>query len=190
MQTDFYGIKEDKKLILDFIFSETNYQVFDDYSNFGEELKRYLSTDEIFGKFDLENGKQYEVTFGLWNSLDGTQNILKRIELNPKYCDGHTFRYSSLGWGVQRLYFGGIQNGFLNPSEFIGFNEKGAISKDQINPVNKREAHTLDWKLIRSDQRKLKNYIEKKLGVEKHYRGIILQNARQLLIKNEIKIRQ
>jgi len=189
MQTDFYGTKEDKKLILDFIFSETNYQVFDHYSDCGKELNQYFSTDEILKKFDLENGRQYAVTLGLWNSLDGTKNIVRRIELNPQKCDGHTFRYSSVGWGIQRLYFGGIQNGYLNQSEFMGFNEKGAIEKDLINPENEREAHKLDWKLIRSDQRKLKNYIEKKIGVEKHNRGMILQNAYLLVLKNEIKIR-
>ena len=189
MQTDFYGTKEDKKLILDFIFSETNYQVFDHYSDCGKELNQYFSTDEILKKFDLENGRQYAVTLGLWNSLDGTKNIVRRIELNPQKCDGHTFRYSSVGWGIQRLYFGGIQNGYLNQSEFMGFNEKGAIEKDLINPENEREAHKLDWKLICSNQRKLKNYIEKKIGVEKHNRGMILQNANLLLLQNEIKIR-
>jgi hypothetical protein len=87
------------------------------------------------------------------------------------------------------LYFAGVQNGYLNRSTFIGFNEKGALGKDLIKPENEREAHKLDWKLIRSDQRKLKNYIEKKIGVEKHNRGMILQNANQLVLKNEIKIR-
>ena len=189
MQTDFFGAKEDKKLILDFIFSETNYQVFDHYSDLGEELSQYFSTDEILKKIDLENDREYTANFGLWNPLDRTKNIVKRIELNPKKCNGHTFRYLSLGWGVQRLYFGGIQNGYLNQSTFMGFNEKGAIGKDLINPENEREAHKLDWKLIRSDQRKLKNYVEKKIGVEKHCQGMILQNANLLVLKNEMKIR-
>ncbi|AZA91026.1 Uncharacterised protein [Chryseobacterium nakagawai] len=188
MQTDFFGTVEDKKLILDFIFSETNYLVFDHYSEFGEELKQYFSTSEILEKFDLENGKQNAVTFGLWNPLDKTKNIVRKVTLDPKYCNGHTFRYTSEGWGIQRLYFGGIQNGFLNASQFMGFNEKGAIAKDSIHPDHEQEAHQLDWKLIRSDQTKLKNYIEKKLGAEKHTRGIILKNANQLITHYELKI--
>ena len=189
MQTDFYGTKDDKKTILDFIFSETNYLVFDHYSDFGSELIQYYSTEEIITKFDLEIGKQYAVCFGLWNSMDGMKNIVRKVNLNPKECNGHTFRFACNGWGVQNLYFGGIQNETLNRSTFMGFNEKGAIAKDLFNAENEREAHKLDWKLIISDQRKLKNFIEKKLGVEKHNRGIILQNANKLIAENKISIR-
>ena len=189
MQTDFYGIKKDKECILDFIFSETNYLVFDHYSNPGEELKQYSSTKEIVENFDLENGKQYAVTFGLWNPQDGTKNIIQKVSLDPKYCDGHSFRFRSKGWGIQRLYFGGIQDEFINSSQFIGFNEKGAIEKDLLNADSEKEAHLLDWKLIRSDQRKLKNFIEKKMGVEKHFRGIILENASYLISNQKLKIR-
>lgn len=189
MQTDFFGTVEDKKLLLDFIFSETNYLVFDHYSEFGEELQQYFSTAEILEKFDLENGSQYHVMLGLWNPSDKTKNIIRKVILDPKYCKGHSFRYTSSGWGIQRLYFGGIENGFLNASQCMGFNEKGALAKDFLNPACEKEAHQLDWKLIRSDQRILKNYIEKKLGVEKHKRGIVLRNAHQRIINKELQIR-
>ena len=190
MQTDFYGTIDDKKLILDFIFSETKYQVFDHYSEFGKELKRYFTTDEIFEKFDLENGGEYSVCFGLWNPLDGTKNIIRKVNLNPEKCNGHTFRFSSNGWGMQRLYFGGIKNEYLNQSTFMGFNEKGALAKDLFNPENEREANKLDWKLIRSDQRKLKNFIEKKIGTTNKIRGgTILINANRQIEANKIKIR-
>ncbi len=190
MQTDFYGTIADKTLILDFIFSETNYQVFDHYSELGQELQQYYSTNEILEKFDLEKGRQYAVNFGLWNPLDGTENIVRKIELNPEKCDGHTFRFSSEGWGIQRLYFGGIENVYLNRSTFMGLNEKGALNKDFFNPENEKEAHKLDWKLIRSDQRKLKSFIEKKIGTRNKFRGgTILINANQQIEANKIQIR-
>ncbi|MDR2009755.1 MAG: hypothetical protein LBQ22_04665 [Bacteroidales bacterium] len=189
MQTDFYGTIDDKKMILDFIFSETNYDIFDHYSGFGEELNQYFSTNEILEKFDLEKGGQFAVCFGLWNPLDGTKIIARKIDLNPKSCNGHTFRFSSEGWGTQRLYFGGIQNEYLNQSTFMGFNEKGAIAKDLYLPETEREAHKLDWKLIRSDQRKLKNFIEKKIGTTNKIRGgTVLINANKLIETNKIKI--
>ena len=178
MQTNFYATKEDKILILDFIFSETKYHIIDHYSEMGEELCQYKSTKEILEKFDLENGGQYSVCFSLWNPLDGTKDIIRKIDLNPQKCGGHTFRYSSDGWGTQKLYFGGIQNEILNISTFYGSNEKGAIERDLMNPESERIAHNLDWKLISSEQRKLKNFIEKKLSAEfkvKNY--YILKNA-------------
>lgn len=188
MQTNFYATREDKIAILDFIFAATDYQIYDHYSDAGEELKRYFSTAEIVEKFDLEKGGQYAVCLGLWNPADGTKNIARRIELDPKRCDGHTFRYASTGWGVQQLYFGGIQNIHLSLSLFKGFNEKGALVSDLINPENERAAHLLDWKLIRSDQLKLKNYIEKKLGVEKHDGTIALPDACRRIRNDEIKL--
>ncbi len=188
MQTEFYATIEDKKLILDFIFNETNYQVYDHYSSVGQELKQYFSTEQILKNFDLNNGGQYATCFGLWNPLDGTKNIIRKINLNPEVCDGYTFRFSSDGWGVQRLYLGGIQNEYLNPSMFIGFNEKGAIYKDLSLPENERSAQTLDWTLIRSDQRKLKNYIEKKIAATtKIGKIIILMNAQQQIENQSLK---
>ncbi|WP_114790420.1 hypothetical protein U0035_14170 [Niabella yanshanensis] len=190
MQTDFYGTAADKKLILDFIFDETNYQVFDHYSEPGQELKQYFSTNEIIEKFDLENGRQYAVCLSLWNSLDGSKNIIRKVDLNPEKCEGQTFRFSSNGWGVQQLYFGGIQNGYLNQSTFTGFNEKGALAKDLFNPEIEREAHKLDWTLIRFDQRKLKSFIDKEIATtNKIRRGIILMNANQEIENGKLKIR-
>lgn len=151
---------------------------------------QYFSTSEILEKFDLENGGDYAVCFSLWNPLDGTKNIIKKVDLNPEKCNGHTFRYCTQGWGVQQLYLGGIQEEYLNSSRFLGFNEKGALAKDSYYCFTDSVAHKLDWKLIRSDQRKLKNYIEKKIGsINKNNKGVILHHANEEINDNKLKIR-
>jgi hypothetical protein len=118
MTYDFYADKTDKLSILDFILSETDLQVFDLSSAFGEEICEYKNTDEIAAKFDLANGDRFAVTFQLWTPRHKGKPALRKIDLDPKRCNGHTFRYSTDGWGMIQLYFGGIKNNILSQSHW------------------------------------------------------------------------
>ena len=99
MTYDFFASKSDKINLLDFIFKETDLKVFDLASPYGQEICEYKSTDEIVSKFDLENGGQSSQTFQLWTQRFGGEILFRKIELDPKYCHGYTFRYSTEGWG-------------------------------------------------------------------------------------------
>jgi hypothetical protein len=136
MTYNFFADKTDKLIILDYIFSETDLRVFDLYSAIGEEICTYKSAEEIATKFDLENGDKFAVTFQLWAPRHRGKPAFRKIELDPKRCKGHTFRYSTDGWGMIQLYFGGMKNNLLHQSHIGHFNEKGAAKKEGTNNFN------------------------------------------------------
>lgn len=188
MQFNFFALYSDKIKILEHIFNETEFKVVDHYSAASQDLREYKSVQEISDNFDLNSGKTNSLRFALWNKNYGEANIVRKVDLNPKYCNGHTFRFAATGWSLQHLYFGGISGGTLHYSTLQGFNEKGAIEKDFVNSPADGTAHKLDWAQIKSDQRKLKYFIEKRLTARKHNTYLVLNEADKELQLGHIKL--
>ncbi|TWI80641.1 hypothetical protein IQ13_3320 [Lacibacter cauensis] len=166
MNYDFFADKADKLQLLEYIFSETDLQVYDLGSPYGQEISNYKSVDEISSKFDLSNGDKFAVTFQLWSPRHKGQPIFRKIDLDPKRCNGHTFRYSTDGWGLIQLYFGGLKNNKLNQSHIGHFNETGALKNEGINKFN-GSVSSWDWTEIQTTSRRLKYQIHNKLATRK-----------------------
>ncbi len=166
MTYDFFADKTDKIEILDFIFKDTDLQVYDLGSQYGKEICQYKTVDEITSKFDLHNGNKFAVTFQLWTPRHKGKPLFRKIDLDPKNCNGHTFRYSTDGWGLIHLYFGGLENNELNQSHIGHFNEKEALKWEGTNKVNGLVS-LWDWAEIQSTSRKLKYQIHNRLATRK-----------------------
>lgn len=167
MTYDFYADREDKLKVLEFVFKETDLQIFDLGSDFDQEVKEYKTIPEIESKFDLDHGGQFAVTFQLWAHRLKGKPVFRRINLDPKYVQGHTFRYATEGTGLIQLYFGGVENNRLHTSHIGHFNEK-------------RVGVEWDWKEIKSTSSKLKYYIHQKMAVRKLGSSGILSGAERL----------
>ena len=100
MTFDFFADKTVKLKILDFIFMDTDLHVYDSGSPYGQEINEYKTVDAIASKFDLINGDKFAVTFQLWDPSHKGKPIFRKIDLDPKHCNGYTFRYSTDGWGL------------------------------------------------------------------------------------------
>ncbi|MNK52713.1 hypothetical protein D3C87_716550 [compost metagenome] len=166
MNYNFFADKTDKLEILEFIFKETDLYVYDLGSSYGQEICQYKTVDEISSKFDLDNGDKFAVTFQLWAPRHKGKPIFRKVDLDPKHCKGHTFRYSTEGWGLIQLYFGGIKNNELSQSHIGHFNEKGALKWEETNKVNGLVS-LWDWTEILATSRKLKYQIHNKLTTRK-----------------------
>ncbi len=186
MTYDFFATKADKINLLDFLFKETDLRVFDLASPYGQEISEYKNTEEIVAKFDLDSGGQSSLTFQLWTQRFGGDILFRKIDLSPKHCNGHTFRYSTDGWGLIQLYFGGQKDNVLFPSHIGHFNEKGALKWENSNRFNGR-VDKWNWKEIEQTSRKLKNQIHSKIAVRKIGGYGILPGADKLSA-NEIKL--
>jgi len=187
MTYDFFADKADKLEILDFIFKGTDLLVYDLSSPFGQDISQYKTVDEISSKFDLDNGNKFATTFQLWTPRHKGKPIFKKIDLDPKHCNGHTFRYSTEGWGLIQLYFGGLKNNELNQSHIGHFNEKGALKREETNKVSGLVS-LWDWTEIQITSRKLKNHIHNKLATRKIGSFGVLSGADKLE-KQGIKLR-
>ncbi|MFZ1632245.1 MAG: hypothetical protein WAT43_00120 [Chitinophagales bacterium] len=166
MNYNFYANKEDKLEIFEFIFKETDLHIYDLSSAHEQQICQYKTVEEISSKFDLVNGGKYETTFQLWSPRHKGKPIFRKINLDPKRCNGHTYRYTTDGWGLIQLYFGGIRNGELYQSHIGHFNEKGALKWEGTNKTNGL-VNLWDWTEIQVTSRKLKYYIHNKLAARK-----------------------
>ena len=166
MNYDFFASATDKENILDFIFNETELRIFDLYSSYGQEITEYKSKQEIISKFNIDTENHLPATFNLWSEQFGGKILFKKIDLNPKSCNGHTFRYSTEGWGLVQLYFEGVKENILSHSHLGHFNQKGALKWENIQN-HKGKVDAWDWKVIEQGSEKLKYHIHKKLAVRK-----------------------
>lgn len=181
MNYDFFADKQDKINVLEFIFNETDLRIYDLASAYGHHVCEYKLIDEIVSKFDMEGSF---LTFQLWSPRHGSQPTFRRIELNPKYCKGYTFRYNTEGFGLVQLYFDGVRNNQLSHSHIGHFNEKGA-AKLESNPFDKTS--NWDWNEIKKTSNKLKYHIHNKLAVSKMGSSGVLAGAKELQL-NGIKL--
>jgi hypothetical protein len=166
MTYDFFADETDKIELLNFIFRETDLQVFDHASTAGLEINEYKTTEEIVSKFDLRNGDKFAVTFQLWTPRLKGDLVFRKIALDPKYSSGHTFRYSTDGWGLIQLYFGGVKNNELNLSHIGHQSQKRALANENNHP-EMGQVSKWDWREVEKVARGLKYQIHNKMTRKK-----------------------
>lgn len=179
MNYNFFANKADKIRLLEFIFDETDLHLFDSYSPPEELIDEYTAANEVNDKFDLENGGQFAVTFQLWSPRFSEEIIFQKVDLNPEYCDGFTFRYATSGFGLIQLYFGGLVNNMLNYSHIGHNSEKRALAWEDTLATADR-AHKWNWKEIERTSRKLKSVIHNKWSVDRIGSLGIMNGAKEL----------
>lgn len=181
MTYDFFAAKADKIDVLNFIFEETDLQIFDLSSPYGQKVSEYKSIGEIAAKFNLHE-ETFGLTFQMWSPGFKVEPIFEKVDLNSKKCQGHTFRYSTVGWGLIQLYFGGADTSFnlkyLHRSHIGHFNQKGALARHNL-PSNSYmgDANKWNWPEIEKTSRKLKYQIHNKLAVKKMGSNGVLKGA-------------
>ena len=182
----FFADKTDKLKILEFIFCEMGLKVYDLGSPYSKEVSEYKNAKEIEAKFDLETEDKFAQTFQLWSPRHKGLPIFRRIELNPKYCNGHTFRYSTDGWGLIQLYFGGIKNQKLSYSYIGHFREKEALKHESSNSTNGQVADW-DWNEILKTSKQLKQELrrlaQKQIGIFDVLEGAFLLEESGIVLR-------
>ena len=178
MNYNFFATSPDKIRVLDFIFTQTDLQVFDLYSEPGQEVCQYRNSAEVAEKFDLENGEKSSVAFQLWCPRFDGKVVFIKIDLNPKYCDGHTYRYRTDGWGLIQLCFGGQQQNRLHHSHIGHFEEKGAAKWEDLGQ-EKSLANQWNWKEVKATSGMVRRQIQK-MSVRKIGSCGVMQGADDL----------
>ncbi|MBO0358201.1 hypothetical protein J0X19_09620 [Hymenobacter sp. BT186] len=179
MNYNFYASQDDKLALLQYLFNETDLHLYDSYSAYGEEVSEYSCLEEITSKFDLDSGSQSAVMFQLWSPLFSGAIHCERINLDPDYCQGHTFRYRTSGRGLIQLYLGGRNSQGLHYSHLGHYSEKGAAAWESVSPSLGRTS-LWNWQVINSTSRKLKYLLHNKWAVEKRGSIGILPGAAAL----------
>ena len=106
MTYQFYAYKKDFQEIIRFIFDELKLFVFQSYSIPEEPLREYKTADELLSEIETEL-TQLQLT--LWKKDFGFDYRINKLDLNPKYCNGKTFRHRIDGWGLIHLHMNGTK---------------------------------------------------------------------------------
>lgn len=109
------------------VFEPGDVTVLEANSAFGEELKSFHSAEE-FAEYVLlqRDSPMHSAHLAIHYPDMGSAPIRSRIRLNPAQCKGHTFRFSSAGWGLIWAHLEWRQS---SVGSFISANsEKRAIS--------------------------------------------------------------
>ncbi|WP_177764444.1 hypothetical protein [Flavobacterium sp. I3-2] len=87
--------------IIEFILSDSNNELYESYSEMGKEIIKFkdLNHFENYLSNAITNNLR-KLSIGIYNSKSKGKFFISKIELNPKFCKGNTFRYRIDGWAI------------------------------------------------------------------------------------------
>lgn len=159
---DFFAAEADQRAVLDFLFSSTDVRAFESYSEYGAELREFRSADELAVAFPLgidPHGNGSAVLLQLWSPSVMRDLIIRRFELDPAHCNGHTFRHSIEGGGLMQLYFGGVCDRVLTKSHFGHQSQARARAWEVDEGVN--------WETLKTLSNRIQYHVRKRLAAGK-----------------------
>jgi hypothetical protein len=159
---DFFAAEADQRAVLDFLFSSTDVQVFESYSEYSAELREFRSTEELAAAFPLgtdPHGNGSAVLLQLWSPSVMRDLTITRLALNPAFCDGHTFRHRIDGGGLMQLYLGGVCDRVVTKSHFGHQSQVRARAWEVDDGVN--------WEALKTLSNRIQYHVRKRLAAGK-----------------------
>jgi hypothetical protein len=145
--------------------------VFESYSRYDEELRRFTSAAEIDAAYPIgedPRGNGGAILLQLHSSSVAAPPRIRRISLK---MPGHSFRYCVESAGMMQLYLGGACDGFITQSHFGHWNEAGARQRC-IFPTDE-----VDWVRQRSLSGKIQRHIKNHMAHAKIQSRYVLAHA-------------
>jgi hypothetical protein len=178
-QATFYAARADEIDVLRFVFHETDCEVYESYSRFDDDLRRFASLDDVCGALDVGKDRPREtrmILLDLWSPATGGKPTITRHELKVK---GASFRWEIGGWGLFRLQLGGSGDGIISSSWFAHNSEKRARRwSDTYTQLGPPDAW--DWKAVTNLGRRIIYHIRDRLAVAKLESAAVLPEADEL----------
>jgi hypothetical protein len=156
---DFYALNSDVGCVLDFVFSQPGWQLYELASQPDSALRQFATTEEVLDASDLPHRDVY---LHLYAPEMGGGVYKKRLRFAPNAVPGATFRYDSHGWGLIQLYFGGLQDGQLKASH-TNHNSEARARRWEPNGENKRDrVADWNWRVVTQISSRLNRFLRTK----------------------------
>src|SRR5688572_17127005 len=100
---DFFATKPDFEQLFAFLFAQTDFRVFESYSEFGQSLREFSSFADLCAAYAVgedKHGNGHAALLQLWSPSVMAKPVIERINLDPKKCEGATFRFRHSGLGL------------------------------------------------------------------------------------------
>jgi hypothetical protein len=178
-QLTFYAARSDEIDVLRFVFEETDCHVYEAYSRYDQELRRFTSLGDICTSLDVGSdrpSKERMVLLDLWSPLTRGEPTITRRELKVRNA---AFRYEVAGWGLFRLQLGGSGDGVVEASWFAHNTEKRAQARSGAY-VNLSAPDAWDWDAVTKLGGRIIYHLRRRLAVAKVGPAAVLPQADQL----------
>jgi len=165
-QLDFFAIDQDFYAVLDYVLSETDLIVYEAYSRFDKEIRRFASVAEL--EATAEDRKAGGFLLRAWSPAVTSTPIFETFKLNP---DVGSHRTTVGGPGVMQFQQGHIERGHLHFSTFSHWNEAGALQRGLpgVEEVN--------WQAMRKLSGRIHRHLRNKLAVASIRSSPVLAHA-------------
>jgi hypothetical protein len=179
---DFYALPADRVRIVDFILAQPGWVLYESYSQPGQPLRKFSSSNEMGAILDQIDRHQL---LELWAPEHGGDVRVERINLTPEASSalGSDHRFQLAGWGLIRVAFAPLEPARgLSPSFTNHNSEKRAqLQSDTCSKLG--SASDWDWKAVSRTSRRLNTSISRlavsKISVSKTFVVHVLPAAHQ-----------
>ena len=87
--------------LIEFILSDSKTELYESYSEMENELVRISNFSEFKDYFEHSTTeKKRQLGFGIYNPESKGKFTITKLKLDPKYCNGKTYRNRIDGWGI------------------------------------------------------------------------------------------
>mgnify|MGYP003631125140 FL=1 len=147
--------------LIEYILSDSKTEFYESYSEIGKEIVRINNLSEFQDYFNkgIANGKVH-FGFGIYNPESKGKFFTSKIKLNPKYCDGKTFRYRINGWAIIFIQLD-LQNGENRIESSVSVNSKKRAENWKSTNPEFGNPELWKWKNVKSRARKIINRLKK-----------------------------
>lgn len=178
-QATFYAARADEADVLRFVLEETDCQVYEAYSRYDCELRRFATVAEACDALEVGDDRPSEtrsVLLDLWSPSTGGQLAVQRREVR---IEGATFRYETSGWGLYRVHLGGCSEGTVHRS-WVSHNTEKRAQRWSDTYTELAGPETWDWEAVNRIGRQITHHIKNRLAVSKVDSASVLPEADEL----------
>ncbi|TXK59749.1 hypothetical protein [Alkalisalibacterium limincola] len=169
-QLDFFAVDRDFYEVMNFVFSETDLIVYEAYSRFDMEIRRFTSVTEL--EAAAEDRRAGGFLLRAWSPAVTSTPIFETFKLKPEVGSHRT---TVGGPGLVQFQQGHVERGHLHFSTFSHWNEAGALQRGLPG------AEEVNWKAMRKLSGRIHRHLRNKLAVASIRSASVLEHAYAVL---------
>jgi hypothetical protein len=179
---DFYAAGEDLRCVVEMVLAEPGCRLFESYSEFDRPLREFGSWSELAAAYPIGTCRSRgdSVLLQVWPTMACADVTIDRQALNPRTCDGATWRERVVGWGMIQLYLGGVAPEGLVDSHTNHNSEQRALAFEPFHAVQMAPVAAWDWKEVVRTSSRWNRRLRGPLAVARHGSRPVLAQAAAL----------
>tara|TARA_R110002050_G_scaffold299550_2_gene465519 strand:+ start:31 stop:558 length:528 start_codon:yes stop_codon:yes gene_type:complete len=147
--------------LIEYILSDSKTEFYESYSEKEKEIVRIKTYSEFLKYFEnsISENKKH-LGFGIYYPEAKGKFYINKIKLNPKYCNGKTYRYNTNGWGVIYVHLD-LQKNENEIECRVSVNSKTRAQNWTSTNPEFGNPELWEWKIVESNARKIINRLKK-----------------------------